>query len=301
MKRAPPKLSLVIQKSHFEKEIPMLPNEYVTCDDINQKLINITDKYTDTGISLGKGAFKDAMLVQKVGTDEKFVAFDFGYPSSSDDIKEICNFIRIFYRKIDKSIKGCLKGVLCPVDIGFFIKNNKKKVRFITDYFRGVNLQDWLKNHKCEEVNDDLKASVMIKLIDALDELHTKWQYKHHDLKPANIMIDASNKDDPAIAIIDIFGGCFDNQEDCHPMSDDQYIQHLDEVESQGGQVDADIYAMSKIFKDLIGSKWTGDIRGSFECDQRLNKFEQHIYDVSEEMANGRLSLREVKQLLKKN
>jgi serine/threonine protein kinase len=294
MKRAIPKLSVALS-SRWDVPKPVLPGQYITCDSNQQPLSDITNKYSDTDISLGKGAFKNALLVKRDETSE-FVAFDFTYPTSRDSIKEICNFIRIFYEKLEKNSQKCLKNVLCPVDIGFIFKNDIRYVRLITDYFRGVNLETWIENHKCEEGNDGLKLKIMLKLIDALDEMHSKWRYMHHDIKPANIMIDAMNEDDPAVAIIDIFGGCFDNQQDCNPMSDEKYKHIIGEIEHT--TADPDLYAMSKVFKDLIGAKWSGDAPGSFECEKSLNDFEQRIYDLSERMAEG-MPMPEIKDALK--
>jgi hypothetical protein len=295
-----PKLSVSLKNSTWDLPHPMLPSEYITCDSDQHRLTDITDKYSATGINLGKGSFKDALLIKHTETGESFVAFDFVYPTSKESIKEICNFIRIFYKKLEKNSQKCLKNVLCPVDIGFVTKDNVKYVRFVTDYFRGVNLETWLENHKCKEGYDHLKQIIMIKLIDALDDLHSKWGYTHHDIKPANIMIDASNETGPAVAIIDIFGGCFDNQDDCNPMSDEKYKHIIDEVETTTNP-DPDLYAMSKVFKDIIGGKWSGDTRGSFECDKykTLSDFEQRIYALSELMASGKISISEIKDVLK--
>ena len=282
-----PKLSVSLT-NHFDP--PALPGN-ITCDSSNHTLKDITSKYTETNISLGQGAFKSALLVKHNETGEYFVAFDFPHPKSSSSIKEICNFIRIFYNKLEKNSEQCLKNVLCPVDIGFVNQN----VRFVTDYFKGVNLETWLENNKCQEGYDDIKLTIMIKLIDALDDLHSKWNYTHHDIKPANIMISVSEHE-PEVAIIDIFGGCFDNQEDCNPMTDEKYRHIIDEVEYTNA--DPDMYAMSKVFKDLIGAKWSGETRGSFECKQDLNDFEQKIYDLSEQMAMGALTINEIKNRL---
>jgi serine/threonine protein kinase len=295
-----PKLSVSLINSTWDLQNPILPGEYITCDSDQHRLIDVTDKYHATGISLGKGAFKDALLIKHTKTGERFVAFDFIYPTSKESIKEVCNFIRIFYNKLEKNSQKCLKNVLCPVDIGFVTKDKVKYVRFVTDYFRGINLETWLENHKCKQGNDHIKTKIMIKLIEALDDLHSKWQYTHHDIKPANIMIDASDENDPTVAIIDIFGGCFDNQEECNPMSDEKYRHIIDEVETTTN-ADPDLYAMSKVFKDIVGGKWTGEMRGSFECKTPLSDFEQHIYDLSEVMAAGDISLSDVKARLKKN
>jgi serine/threonine protein kinase len=292
-----PKLSVSLKNSTWDVPNPILPGEYVTCNSDQHRLTDITDKYSGTGTSLGKGAFKDALLIKHTDTGESFVGFDFIYPTSKDSIKEICNFIRIFYKKLEKNSQKCLKNVLCPVDIGVVTKDNVKYVRFVTDYFRGVNLDTWLENHKCKEGNDPIKKNIMIKLIDALDDMHSKWGYTHHDIKPANIMIDASEMDGPAVAIIDIFGGCFD--EDCNPMSDEKYKHIIDEVET-ATNADPDLYAMSKVFKDIVGGRWSGETRGSFECDKTLSDFEQHIYDLSELMAAGKISISEIKESLKR-
>ena len=294
----PPKLQkLKLTSSLFDiftETPPMLPGDYITCDADQHPLKDITSKYTETNITLGKGAFKTALLLKQHDTDDQYVGFDFAYPTSRDSIKEICNFIKIFYKKLERNSQKCLKNVLCPVDIGFVTKDTVKYVRFVTDYFRGVNLETWLENHRCTANHDHMKLNIMIKLIDALDDLHSKWNYTHHDIKPANIMISVY---EPAVAIIDIFGGCFDNETDCNPMSDERYRHIVGEVEYTTAE--PDMYAMSKVFKDIIGATWTGDMRGLFECNKPLNDFEQRIYDLSEEMATGTITISEIKLNLK--
>jgi len=271
------------------KPLPELSNQYISCNSEHHIFSDITNKYTQ-GVKLDSGGFKTALLVEEIQTKETFVAFDFKFPVDKDtDLKEICNFIEIFYKKVVNK-KGCLKNVICPVDIGFVTKENKdqKYVRFITNYFRGVTLEAWLNENKCKENNDDdlLKLKIMIKLTDALDDLHSKWRLYKLDIKPSNIMIDPSNKDDPEVAIIDIFGSCFEDRDFCNPMVDTNYYEY---------DFADDLTAMSKVFKDIVGAKWS---KGKFFCDKSLNNFEKAIYNLSLDMAREIVTLPIVKQRL---
>jgi len=243
---------------------------------------------------LGRGAFKEAFVViKKINTrksvsnkSELFVAFDFKYPYTKNDIKEISNFIKFQTKQLK-----CSELILCPIDIGIVKRNNDEYIRLVVSYFKGITLEKFLKQNQCKSI-DELKIEIMIKLIDALKELSNKWKYIHYDIKPANIMININNDRVEPVALIDLLGGCFMDEKNCKPMSTAMYsLEELNNFENDSDEINVninpDIYSMALVIRDMIGLN-------QFKCDKKLTPLENDIYNITKNMISGKFNLDQV-------
>lgn len=299
LRKFTPKLNLQMEKKESSADIlrKKIKKEY---RDISFKYIEQKKLKTNETVTLGKGAFKEAFLViektnVRVSVSQKsklYVAYDFKYPYEESSIKEISNFIKIITRKL-----RCSKFILCPIDIGIVNRNNEEYIRLIVSYFQGINLETFINHNKCleEKSLDELKIKIMIKLLTALYDLHSKWKYIHYDIKPANIMLSINNKTDPDVSLIDLLGGCFMNEKECVPMSTAVYsmkeLNYIDPDDILNIDVNPDIYSMALVFRDMIGLN-------QFKCNKDLTLFEKKIYDITKDMISGKIDLNETKKKL---
>ena len=299
LRKFSPKLNL----QHMEKvDSPadilheQIKNKY---GDISSKYVEQRKLKTNEKVLLGRGAFKEAFLViektsRKMSVSQMpklYVAYDFKYPYDESNIKEISNFIKITTKNLN-----CLKLILCPVDIGIVKKRNEEYIRLIVRYFQGINLETFINKNKCSDnKNDELKLEIMIKLLDALDDLHNKWKYVHHDIKPANIMINIDDTSNPDVSLIDLLGGCFMDEKECAPMSTAVYslkeLDYHDPDDTVNMDINPDIYSIALVFRDMIGLN-------QFKCSKDLTPFEQKIYNITKDIISGKNNLNQVKHKL---
>lgn len=287
-----------IEKEKSEADIlhEQIKNKY---GDISSKYIEQKKLKTNEKVLLGRGAFKEGFLViqktnRKMSVSQipkLYVAYDFTYPYNESSIKEISNFIKITTKKLN-----CLKLILCPVDIGIVKKHNEEYIRLIVQYFKGINLETFINKHKCSDhKTDDLKLQIMIKLLDALDDLHNKWKYIHYDIKPANIMINIDDTNNPDVSLIDLLGGCFIDEKECAPMSTAVYslkeLNEHDPDDTVNMDINPDLYSIALVFRDMIGLN-------QFKCSKDLTPFEKNIYNITKDIISGKYNLNQVKHKL---
>jgi serine/threonine protein kinase len=287
-----PKLNLVEKPIELSKEEIFHNKMKKDYQDISKLYIEQKKLKNERNV-LGRGAFKEAFVViKRINTrksvsnkSELFVAFDFKYPYSGNDIKEISNFIKFQTKQLK-----CSKLILCPIDIGIVKKNNDEYIRLVVSYFEGITLEKFLKQNKCKGI-DELKIEIMLKLIDALKELSNKWKYIHYDIKPANIMININNDRVEQVALIDLLGGCFMDAEECKPMSTAAYSLKEPNFENDSDEINVninpDIYSMALVFRDMIGLN-------QFKCDKKLTPLENDIYNITKNMISGKFNLDQV-------
>lgn len=296
LRKFSPKLSLQqMEKVDSPADIlhEKIKNKY---SDISSKYIEQKKLKTNEKVLLGRGAFKEAFLViektnrrMSVSQMSKlYVAYDFKYPYDESSIKEISNFIKI----ITKDLK-CSKLILCPIDIGIVKKRNEEYVRLIVRYFKGINLESFINKNKCSDDKiDELKLDIMIKLLEALDDLHNKWKYIHYDIKPANIMINIDDTSNPDVSLIDLLGGCFMDEKECVPMSTAVYslkeLNQHDPDDTVNMDINPDLYSIALVFRDMIGLN-------QFKCSKDLTPFEKNIYNITKDIISGKNNLDQIK------
>ncbi len=291
-----PKLNLIEKPIELSKEEIFHNKMKKDYQDISKLYIEQKQLRNEKRNVLGSGAFKEAFIViKKINTrksisnkSELFVAFDFKYPYGKNDIKEISNFIKFQTKQLK-----CSKLILCPIDIGIVKKNNDEYIRLVVSYFEGITLEKFIKKYKCKSDKsiDELKIEIMLKLIDALKELSDKWKYIHYDIKPANIMININNDRIEQVALIDLLGGCFMNEEECTPMSTAAYslkeLNFEDESDQVNVNINPDIYSMALVIRDMIGLN-------QFKCNKKLTSLENDIYRITQNMISGKFNLDQV-------
>ena len=172
--------------SHVDERLRFIFEDNKSCQNYAEK-IRVASKYRKfseffiIGEKIGSGKFSDVFLVSEKITAVKYAVKIIRKRTMNRNEREMIR------KEVEILSNLRHPGIIALKDVF----ENRKKVRIVTEYVKGHNLLEMMKN---ETKNEDIIKTVIKKILEVIKFLHLSG-VMHRDIKPENIIVFNQNNE----------------------------------------------------------------------------------------------------------